>query len=71
MPSVGKRVLICEDDYLLALDFAATLSETGYEVIGPVHSAETALAEAYRHRPDVALIDIGLSGGQRWPLRRR
>jgi hypothetical protein len=27
-----------------------------------VHTAEAALGEAYRHRPDVALIDIGLRG---------
>ena len=59
---VGKRVLICEDNCLIAMTFASTLRDTGYEVVGPVHTAEAALAEAYRHLPDVALIDIGLSG---------
>jgi DNA-binding response OmpR family regulator len=46
----------------MAMNFASTLNDTGYEVVGPVHTAEAALGEAYRHRPDVALIDIGLRG---------
>ncbi len=61
-PSVGRRILICEDDYLSAQDFASILRESGYEVDGPAHTAEEALAAAYQHLPDVALIDIGLSG---------
>src|SRR5690349_23145144 len=61
VPWVGKRILICEDNCLIAMTFASTLSDTGYEVVGPVHTAEAAFAEAYRHLLDVPLIDIGLS----------
>ena len=61
-PAAGLRVLICEDDPLTSLDFADILRNAGWQVVGPVHTAVEALAEAYRHLPDLALIDIGLKG---------
>ena len=60
--TAGLRVLLCEDDPLTALDFADILRNGGWQVVGPVHTAEEALAELYRRLPDVALIDIGLKG---------
>jgi CheY-like chemotaxis protein len=60
--TAGLRVLLCEDDPLTALDFADILRNGGWQVVGPVHTAEEALAESYRRLPDVALIDIGLKG---------
>ena len=61
-PPSGLRVLICEDDPLTALDFADILRSAGWQVVGPTHTAVEALAESYRHLPDLALIDIGLKG---------
>ncbi len=61
-PSAGKRILICEDNRMVAKGLAVVLANLGYEIVGPAQTAEAALGEAYRHRPDVALIDIGLSG---------
>ena len=58
----GLRVLICEDDALAALSFTYILQNAGWQVVGPVHTAEEALADSYRHWPDLALIDIGLKG---------
>ena len=60
--TAGLRVLICEDDALTALSFAYILQNAGWQVVGPVHTAEEALTESYRHLPDLALIDIGLKG---------
>ena len=60
--TAGLRVLICEDDALTALGFAYILQNAGWQVVGPVHTAEEALAESYRRLPDLALIDIGLKG---------
>jgi CheY-like chemotaxis protein len=62
MRSMGKRVLVCEDNHTIAMGWAMMLSTAGYEVIGPVHDAEKALEEAYKQMPDLALIDIALNG---------
>ena len=57
-----KRVLVCEDNQLIAAGWAMILTDEGYEVVGPVSSAEKALEAAYSHPPDLALIDIALNG---------
>lgn len=58
----GNRVLICEDDPRVGMCIASVLQEVGIDVTGPIGTAEEALAECFRHLPDLALIDIGLSG---------
>lgn len=58
----GKRVLICEDNQLIAAGWAMILMDAGYDVVGPVSSAEKALEAAYGQAPDLALIDISLNG---------
>jgi two-component system, response regulator PdtaR len=59
---VTKRILVCEDSDTIARLWGAALEHSGYQVVGPVSSAEKALEEAYQHLPDLAIIDIGLSG---------
>lgn len=55
-------VLIVEDDAILALDLEEMLEEWSYGVCGIATSAATALELAARHRPFLALVDVGLSG---------
>jgi DNA-binding response OmpR family regulator len=59
-PSADHRILICEDDPLIAMGWAAMLADGGYAVVGPAHSAEKALKMAYL--PSLALVDIDLGG---------
>ena len=58
----GKRILVLEDEVLLALDAAETLEELGVVVIGPVHRVEAALALLDHERPDAALLDVNING---------
>jgi two-component system, response regulator PdtaR len=58
----GKRVLVCEDNHLIAAGWAMILADAGYQVVGPVSCAEKALQAAYCHPPDLALVDIALNG---------
>ena len=45
MPENGKKkILIVEDDVLIAMDLALIVEEAGGAVIGPFHSVEAALA---------------------------
>ena len=61
-PNADHRILICEDDRLIAMGWAALLADGGYTVVGPAHSAEKALKMAYQHLPSLALVDIDLGG---------
>lgn len=57
------RVLVCEDNPLIAEGWSAMLRAAGYDVAVPVATAEKALQEAQRRLPDLALVDIVLHGG--------
>ncbi len=53
-------VLIVEDEPLIAVSLELELELAGHEVLGPADDPEHALRLAAEHRPDVALVDIGL-----------
>jgi AmiR/NasT family two-component response regulator len=57
-----KRLLIVEDERLVALDLCGTLEELGYAVVGTAASSSEALRVADRERPDLVLIDIRIAG---------
>ncbi len=72
----GRRVLIVEDDYLIAEDLREQLLSCGAVVLGPVACVADALALLEDGAaPDMAILDIGLGGGKVYPvadaLRRR
>ncbi|NTU78765.1 MAG: diguanylate cyclase [Chloroflexales bacterium] len=56
------RLLIVEDEAIIARDLASTVESFGHKVVGLVDSGETALALAAEARPDLVLMDIHLSG---------
>lgn len=61
----GRRILVVEDEYLIAFDVAEWLEEQGADVLGPVPSVSEALAllEA-TPLPDAAVLDINLGSEQ-------
>lgn len=60
----APRILVVEDDYFVALDLEGGLRAAGLEVIGPVPTAEEALAVARAERPALAVMDIRLAGAK-------
>jgi two-component SAPR family response regulator len=64
----GCKVLVVEDELLIALDLSRILQDLGCNVIGPVGSLEKALDLLSAQRPDVALIDEDLRGRPATPL---
>lgn len=54
------RVLIVEDEWLIAEDLNQTLEALGCEVLGPVVSCAAAPDILRRERPDIAFIDLHL-----------
>lgn len=60
--SIAQRILVCEDNHLIAAGLASILAREGYTVLGPVDTGEEALRTAFQDLPDLALLDIELAG---------
>jgi CheY-like chemotaxis protein len=58
-----RRILIVEDEPLIAWSLADMAEDLGYGVIGPVATEREAVDEATRQQPDAILMDVRLSGG--------
>lgn len=59
----AMRVLIVEDETLIALDLAVTIEEAGGTVVGQCRTAHEAFELACKIRPDVLITDVRLPGG--------
>ena len=57
-----RRIMIVEDEPLVAFDNEHGLTEAGYEVVATVDSLADALEVLERERLDLVLTDIGLNG---------
>lgn len=57
-----KKVLIVEDEYIVANNLRQVLERFGYEVTGIAVSAREAEESVRTHKPDIALLDIRLEG---------
>jgi two-component system, response regulator PdtaR len=62
---VGLKVLIVEDDALIALDLRSQLVDLGHTVCGIASNEHGALEMAATHKPDLALMDLTLAKGDR------
>ncbi len=58
----GERILIVEDERLIAADIEGHLLDLGYQVAGVAINADDALRAAREQSPDLVLMDIQLRG---------
>ena len=58
----SSRILIVEDEGIIAKDIQNTLNRSGYSVIGIASSGEEAIKKAMEIHPDIVLMDIVLEG---------
>lgn len=59
---MGLRVLIVEDEQIIAADLADKLTRMGHEVLGMAIAGEEAIQLAEQVKPDLVLMDIQLEG---------
>ena len=59
-----RRVLVVEDERIVALDLRGALEDLGYAVVGTAATSDEALRVADERRPDLVLMDIRISGAR-------
>ena len=60
------RILVAEDEALIAMDLQTTLRRVGCEIVGPVARIEEAVRLAAEEGLNASILDIGLVGGEAW-----
>jgi len=71
-PHDRPKVLVVEDEFIIALDVSETVQDLGYELEGPFEGNEAAI-EAIEDEglPDAAILDVFTSDGEVYPLADR
>jgi DNA-binding response OmpR family regulator len=64
----GRRILLVEDEYMLAAELAFFLEGHGASIIGPFRSVAQALAVVDREPIEAAVLDINLGGERVYPV---
>jgi PAS domain S-box-containing protein len=67
-PANGPRVLVVEDEALVAMMIQECLAEFGYQVVGPISTATEAAAKAKDGQFEAAVLDINLGDGAVYPI---
>ncbi|MBL0921134.1 MAG: response regulator [Phycisphaerales bacterium] len=63
LPDRPVRILVADDEYLVALDIVSQLGACGYTSVGPAPSGNEAVRLARSTRPDLALLDVRMPDG--------
>ena len=64
----SRRVLLVEDEVLVAMMVQECLTESGHSVLGPISRASEALLAAEEGEFDAAILDINLGDGMAYPV---
>jgi len=56
------RILVVEDDFLIAMEIEIALSDAGFDVVGVAISADEALSLAESRKPALVVMDVRLAG---------
>ena len=70
-PATGARVLVLEDEAIIALDIEGILTDAGLAVLATLASCANALEWLDGNDADVALLDMHLLDGSCEPVARR
>ncbi|XDA97091.1 HWE histidine kinase domain-containing protein [Sulfitobacter sp. LCG007] len=62
------RVLVVEDDPIIALDLSAALTELGYQVVSSARSVQSAIASIRESSPQLVVLDLNLAGETSEPV---
>ncbi|MHA6326327.1 response regulator [Roseivivax sp. CAU 1753] len=66
-----RKVLVCEDEPIVALDLQMLIEGFGYDVLGPFASVRQALDALDGQSPDAAVLDVRLRDGEVFPVANK
>ena len=64
----GLRVLLVEDEMMVALLLETVLIDLGHQVVGPVARLERGLEVVEREAIDLAVLDVNIDGREVYPI---
>lgn len=68
---MGSRILLAEDEFIIAFDLRETFEEAGYEVEGPHAGISAAMLACQKEKPDLVVLDIELADGLAYELAQK
>lgn len=60
--------MLCEDEFIVAMDLKLQLEDVGFVVLGPFAKTSEGLAAIKDQVPDLAVLDVNLRDGQVFPV---
>ncbi len=61
-PGAPERILVVEDDFLVAMQMESALTEAGFDVVGVAATGEDAIELAVTEQPRLVVMDVRLAG---------
>ncbi len=68
---MAQRILVAEDEPMIAFDLCETVAEAGYSVEGPHSGVSSAMLAFQKEKPALAILDITLNDGSVFPLAQK
>ena len=65
------KILIAEDEPIVAHDICESVESAGYKVSGPFCDISSAMLSFQKERPDLAILDVTLYDGAVYPLAEK
>lgn len=62
--STPLKIVIVEDDAIIAMKISSDLEEAGHQIVGLEHNSERALDSIANQKPDLVLLDINIEGSR-------
>ena len=62
------KILVVEDEFIIALDLSETVKDLGYDLDGPYPDKERAFIAIESELPDCAILDVFTDDGEVYPL---
>ena len=68
MCMIPTKLMVVEDEFLVATSLEMVLESAGYAVVGPIPSVGEALEAVAGQAADLALLDVNIAGHQVYPV---
>ena len=67
---MSRKILIAEDEAIVAYDLCDTVEEAGFHVEGPHMGISSAMLAFQKEKPDLAILDVELTDGNVFSFAR-